>query len=159
MWSIFSMLKATLKVKNSVDISTYHKLIAFVKQRSKGYKAKKSGIFEKSHFIKFILEPPDSKFLMIKVAFIIGISGACRREKLMKMTINDVEIKETVLIIRIPDSKNDYGHLYPTIINTLRYLNPLSSVRRGSKSIIISPARRLTLIFGNFQVLNYTYYC
>jgi hypothetical protein len=67
LWSIFSMLKSTLKIKNSVDISSYHKLIAFLKQKGKDYKPKKSGIFEKHQFIQFIMEAPDSQFLLIKV--------------------------------------------------------------------------------------------
>lgn len=68
LWSVFSMLKSTLKVKNSVDISNYHKLIGFLKQKNKDYKPKKSLIFEKAHFVKFISEAPDSKFLITKVS-------------------------------------------------------------------------------------------
>jgi len=67
LWSIFSMLKATLKVKNDVDISTYYKLVSYLKNKSKNFKPKKSGIFEKHHFVKFIIEAPDSKFLLVKV--------------------------------------------------------------------------------------------
>lgn len=68
LWSIYSMLKSTLKYKNNIDISAFHKLIAFIKQKNKGYKAKKSNIFEKEHFINFLLNAPDSQFLMIKVS-------------------------------------------------------------------------------------------
>lgn len=68
LWSIFSMLKSTLKIKHSVNIENYHKLIAFLKQKSKNHKPKKSGIFNKHEFIQFILEAPDAKFLMIKVS-------------------------------------------------------------------------------------------
>lgn len=70
LWSIYSMLKSTLKIKHSVDIGNYHKLIAFIKQRYKDYKPKKSGIFDKQQFIKFILEAPDYKYLIIKVSSI-----------------------------------------------------------------------------------------
>lgn len=36
---------------------------------------------------------------------ILGISGACRREELVKMTIDDIEDVGSVLIVKIPDSK------------------------------------------------------
>lgn len=68
LWSIYSMLKSTLKYKNNVDISKFNKLIAFLKQKNKGYKPKKSKIFEREDLINFLLKAPDSKFLMIKVS-------------------------------------------------------------------------------------------
>lgn len=43
---------------------------------------------------------------MIKVATIFGIAGACRREELTKLTLDDIEDKENLLILKIPDSKN-----------------------------------------------------
>ena len=36
---------------------------------------------------------------------ILGISGACRREELTKLTINDIQDKESLLVIKIPTTK------------------------------------------------------
>lgn len=45
----------------------------------------------------------------------------------MKMTINDVENKETVLIIRIPDSKNGMERIF-TVLNPNNSINYLSYI-------------------------------
>lgn len=37
---------------------------------------------------------------------IFGISGACKREELTKLTINNIEDKESILLIKIPTTKN-----------------------------------------------------
>jgi hypothetical protein len=63
------------------------------------------------------------------VAFIIGISGACRREELMKMTINDIEDKQTVFIIKIPDTKNGMERIF-TILNPNSIIDYLSYIRK-----------------------------
>lgn len=68
LWSIFSMLKATLQVKNDIDIGQYKRLIAFLKRKSVGYKAKKSKILERNHIDKFVREAPNEQFLMMKVS-------------------------------------------------------------------------------------------
>ncbi|XP_031348761.1 uncharacterized protein LOC116174872 [Photinus pyralis] len=42
---------------------------------------------------------------MMKVALILGVAGACRREELTKMTVNDIQGEDTFLLVTIPDSK------------------------------------------------------
>ncbi|KAJ3640734.1 hypothetical protein Zmor_027277 [Zophobas morio] len=54
--------------------------------------------------VQFKQEAPDNRFLIEKVILIIGLSRACRRDKLLKMTTSDVE--DSIIIIRISDSKN-----------------------------------------------------
>lgn len=66
-WSIYSMLKSTLSVKENVNISGYHKLIALLKRKRDGYFAKKSKILTKEEIFRFIKEAPDVKFLAMKV--------------------------------------------------------------------------------------------
>ncbi|KAJ8912574.1 hypothetical protein NQ315_006646 [Exocentrus adspersus] len=55
LWSVYSMLRATLNIYNKVDIGTYLKLRAFLK-----------------------LEAPDDTYLSTKVAMIFAVAGACR---------------------------------------------------------------------------------
>lgn len=67
LWSIYSMLRSTLSVRNNIDISQYKKLIAFLKKQAIGYKAKKSKTFTKEEIQKFLHEAPDEKYLLKKV--------------------------------------------------------------------------------------------
>ncbi|KAJ8970565.1 hypothetical protein NQ317_019070 [Molorchus minor] len=87
LWSRYSMLRAVLNFRHNVDISNYAKLKAFLKRKNVGYQAKKS------------------KYLPQKVALIIGISGACRCDELLKMKISDLDILENRIIIVIPVTK------------------------------------------------------
>ena len=45
LWCYYSMLKSVLAIKKNIDISKYPKLIAFLKKKSTGYRAKKSKHF------------------------------------------------------------------------------------------------------------------
>lgn len=69
LWSMYSMLRSTLVLEDNVDISKYHKLMAFLKRKSVGYVAKKSRTFCKDDIDKFIGEAPDKDYLMLKVIF------------------------------------------------------------------------------------------
>ncbi|KAB0804481.1 hypothetical protein PPYR_01451 [Photinus pyralis] len=83
LWSLFSMLMATLLAKNDINIGTYSKLIAFLKRKRVGYQPKKSKILSFEQIIHFLSQAPDEQFLMIKVALIFGICGACRRQEVI----------------------------------------------------------------------------
>lgn len=69
LWSRFSMLRATLKIKNGIEIGNYSELIALLKRKSEGYKPKKSEVLTKEEIDKFINNAPDTKYLMVKVNF------------------------------------------------------------------------------------------
>lgn len=69
-WSHYSMLKTTLKVKEKIDISSFHQLTAFLKRKGDDYLAKKSKILAKTEIYRFIKDAPDSSFLVAKVTLI-----------------------------------------------------------------------------------------
>ncbi|KAJ8942463.1 hypothetical protein NQ317_003950, partial [Molorchus minor] len=52
-----------------------------------------------------IAEAPDDKYLMFKVVAAMGILGACRREELCQMSLNNIEDLGNILVVNIPDSK------------------------------------------------------
>lgn len=52
---------------------------------------------------------------MMKVAFLIGIGGACRTNELVKMTSEDVEVLENKLIVTNPDSKTHNKRIFAVI--------------------------------------------
>lgn len=105
LWSKYSMIKSILKIKKNIDLGKYFKLTSYLKRLNDGYKPKKSKILEKSDIDKFLLEAPDHIYLLTKVATVFGIAGACRREELTNLTLDNIEEKDDVLIITIPETK------------------------------------------------------
>nr|XP_022908502.1 uncharacterized protein LOC111419857 [Onthophagus taurus] len=91
-------------------------LIAFLKRKNVGYKPKKASVFTKDEMFKFLIEAPDELFLIHTVAMILGVAGACRREELYKMTIKDIENRESFIIITIPNTKTNIQRTF-TVIN------------------------------------------
>uniref|UniRef100_A0A6P7FPS2 Uncharacterized protein LOC114332592 n=1 Tax=Diabrotica virgifera virgifera TaxID=50390 RepID=A0A6P7FPS2_DIAVI len=98
------MLRAVLNFRHNVDISKYVKLRAFLKRQNVGYQAKKSSVFSEADIDTFLNNAP-IEYLPQKVALIIGISGACRCDELLKMKISDLDILENRIIIVIPVTK------------------------------------------------------
>lgn len=105
LWSRCSMLKMVIKIKEDLDIGRFTKLTAFLKRQNVGYKAKKSKIFTKTEISKFMSEAPNDVYLMMKVATIFGLAGACRREELTYLTIDNIDDKGNLLVVKIPDTK------------------------------------------------------
>lgn len=68
MWSAYSKLRTTIYLNKNVDISKFANLIAYLKRRSEGYRAKKSKIFTKDEIKKFLLESNDDQYLLMKVS-------------------------------------------------------------------------------------------
>ncbi|XP_026331515.1 uncharacterized protein LOC113238878, partial [Hyposmocoma kahamanoa] len=106
LWTTYSMLKSTLKMKNGVDINLYTNLIAFLKRRSDGFIKKKSKVLSLNDVEKFLKYAPDSQYLATKVALIFGIHGACRRQELHNITTKDIENQGKMLLVKIPNTKN-----------------------------------------------------
>ncbi|KAJ8973037.1 hypothetical protein NQ317_004061 [Molorchus minor] len=98
LWAICSMLKATLNVKENVDFKKCTKLIPYLKNLSVGNHPKKS-----------------------KVVLILGISGACCREELTKMTVDDIEDKYSILIVKVPDTKTNIQQIFT--VSNLDYID------------------------------------
>lgn len=67
LWSRFSMLKATIKAYDNIDIGTYPQLLGFLKKNNTGYTSKKSSVFTTTDVSKFLKEAPDAEYLMMKV--------------------------------------------------------------------------------------------
>lgn len=66
-WSIYSMLKATLKAKTRIDISTYVSLTQYVKAVTKNHVPKEAKEFEAEQVQRFLDAPPDDLWLDVKV--------------------------------------------------------------------------------------------
>ncbi|XP_063370766.1 uncharacterized protein LOC134659090 [Cydia amplana] len=105
LWAEYSMIKSTLKLYEKTDISRYGKLLRFLKQKSEGYKVKKSKTFTPSEIEMFIRKAPDEVFLMVKVAVIFGVLGACRRQELQRLLFKDVKDFNEMLLVNIMKNK------------------------------------------------------
>lgn len=104
LWSIYSMLKTTLRVQENVDLGQFYKQVVFLKQQI-GYKANKWKMLNNDAVRTFLIEATYVLHLMRKVTLIFGIYGACRCDELIKLTVNNVEDKESLVIVKIPDTK------------------------------------------------------
>lgn len=67
LWSMYSMLKRTIYHHNNVDISSYSRLSAFLKEKSIGYESKKWKVFSADEIQRFLTEAPDEHYLAMKV--------------------------------------------------------------------------------------------
>lgn len=68
-WSTYSMLRATLNIKENIEIKKFHKLRAHLKKRNKGYRSKQSAILTKEQIYQFVRDAPDIEYLAMKVTF------------------------------------------------------------------------------------------
>ncbi|KAJ8970127.1 hypothetical protein NQ317_001998 [Molorchus minor] len=66
LWQTYLKLKSIIMVNNNVDISRYSKLIAYLKNKSVGYKSMKSRTFAREEIYKFLLQATDDHYLMHK---------------------------------------------------------------------------------------------
>lgn len=63
----YSMLKATLRINDDIDISSYDQLAKFVKVKNIDYEPAKAKMFTEEDIEKFINEAPDALWLDVKV--------------------------------------------------------------------------------------------
>ncbi|XP_044271964.1 activating transcription factor 7-interacting protein 1 isoform X2 [Tribolium madens] len=105
LWSTFSMLRHCLSLYKHVDISKYSRLQALLKCTSEGYSPKKSNTLEEEDIHRFLQEADDRMYLAMKVILIMGYHGACRREELTNMSIDDIEFTPNSIIVSVPQTK------------------------------------------------------
>jgi hypothetical protein len=67
LWSTFSMLKAMLNVKENIDVRKLPTNVPYLKNKSVGYRGKKSKILTQEDISKFIEEAAEEKKLLKKV--------------------------------------------------------------------------------------------
>lgn len=70
-WSVWSILKTTLNLRDNVNMNNFLNLKALIKNNSKGYKPKKSLVLKWDEIIRFINNAPDYVHLASKVSIYI----------------------------------------------------------------------------------------
>ncbi|XP_054277440.1 uncharacterized protein LOC128996267 isoform X2 [Macrosteles quadrilineatus] len=111
-WSYYSMLNKTIQVEHDINISSYKTLGSYLKKLSLGYKPTKSKPLSKDEFETFIKTAPDEIYLMKKVVLILGVAGACRPNELTKMSVDDIDDKGYILIIKVADSQTNKKRIF-----------------------------------------------
>lgn len=117
LWCIYSKLKLMIKVKQGVDVSKFFLLTEFMKKNSVGDEAKKSLVLERRRIEEFILNAPDKTYLLAKVVAVFGMFGACRREELHDLCVQDITSEGSVLVVHIRRTKTYVPRTF-TIIST-----------------------------------------
>lgn len=79
-------------VNENIDISQYKRLISFLKIKSK--------VLKREQVLSFLNATPNEIYLLHKAVLVMGAFGGLRREELVKMTIDDMEDKESVLLVK-----------------------------------------------------------
>jgi integrase len=105
LWSKYSMIKSCLKLKQDIDASNFPKSIAFLKRQSVGYQPKKSSVLTANEVSEFMTKAPDNEWLLTKVALTLGVYGACRRDDLVNLNVNNVKDNGTYITIFLKDGK------------------------------------------------------
>lgn len=67
LWPEYSMLKATLKAKENIDINKFGVVIPYLKNLNVGYRSKKSKILTREHIKTFLQQADDGEYLFEKV--------------------------------------------------------------------------------------------
>ena len=67
LWSIYSMLRKMLDLKDNIKIDQYHSLISFIKNKNKGYVAKQAEVFSEENIANFMQNAPNDIYLATKV--------------------------------------------------------------------------------------------
>ncbi|XP_018567561.1 uncharacterized protein LOC108908122 [Anoplophora glabripennis] len=117
------MLKSKVNIHEKRDIAKFNELEAFLKRKSKSYKPKKSAVLSPNDVIRFPKNAPNEIHLLHKVIFsyfpfcvylfpffvlgvlIMGYFGGCRSQELLNMKISDIEDRDSVMVVNVPESK------------------------------------------------------
>ncbi|KAK5647864.1 hypothetical protein RI129_002756 [Pyrocoelia pectoralis] len=93
LWTKWSMLKSM-------------KVDAFLKRMNKGYKLKKSAVLSPNKdVISFLKDAPKEIHLLHKVV-LISYFGGCRSQELLNIKIADIEDRDSVIIVNVPESRH-----------------------------------------------------
>ncbi|XP_074028553.1 uncharacterized protein [Leptinotarsa decemlineata] len=111
----WSMLKSMVNIHEKRDITKFNELQAFLKRKSKSYKPKKSAVLSPKDVIRFLKDAPNDIHLLHKVVLIMGYFGGCRSQELLNMKISDIEDRDSVMVVNVPESKTGVSKKYTVV--------------------------------------------
>lgn len=121
------------------------KRIGLLKEKEKEFTIKKSEIFTRDEFERFLREAPDEEYLLHKMFIIFGVYGAMRGNELINMKLNDIIIRDNEIEVCIPESKKSNRtfiitkHIDPSldaILLVKKYLSLRPSIVKNNRFMI-----------------------
>lgn len=105
--------------------------MAFMKNHNINYVPKKSKVLSVEECRKFIVEA-SSDFLLCKVVLIFGLYGACRRDELLKLTIDDITDHKKYVLVKLQETKTHTSRSF-IIPDAQESLNPYAIYKEYAK--------------------------
>ncbi|XP_074034359.1 uncharacterized protein [Leptinotarsa decemlineata] len=115
LWTKWSMLKSMVTIHEKRDITKFNELQAFLKRKSTSYKPKKSAVLSPKDVIRFLKDAPNDIHLLHKVVLIMGYFGGCRSQELLNMKISDIEDRDSVMVVNVPESKTGVSKKFTVV--------------------------------------------
>ncbi|XP_074025424.1 uncharacterized protein [Leptinotarsa decemlineata] len=115
LWTKWSMLKSMVTIHEKRDITKFNELQAFLKRKSKSYKPKKSAVLSPKDVIRFLKDAPNDIHLLHKVVLIMGYFGGCRSQELLNLKISDIEDRDSVIVVNVPESKTGVSKKFTVV--------------------------------------------
>ncbi|KAK5639943.1 hypothetical protein RI129_010754 [Pyrocoelia pectoralis] len=143
LWTKWSMLKSMVNILEKRDTTKFNEVEAFLKRMSKDYKPKKSALLSPKDVIRFLKDAPNEIHLLHKVVLIMGYFGGCRSQELVNMKIADIDDRDSVIIVNVPESKTRTSKKFAVVdekeFSTLPLLRRYMSLRpKGIERFFLS---------------------
>lgn len=153
--------------------------MTFMKKQNVNYVPNKSKVLSVEECRKFIMEASDD-FLLCKVVIVFGLYGACRRDELLKLTVDDIEDHEKYVLVKLQDTRSfiipdaheslnpydiyqKYAKLRPRHVETRRfflgYQHGKCTIQPAGMHTIGGVPRKVAEFLGLDQPHNYTGHC
>jgi site-specific recombinase XerD len=105
LWSIFSMLKKTIRCYNNLDIGAFNKTEDFLKKLDKTHLKRKSAAFSREQIELFLKTAHDDDFLVVKLVSLFSLFGGLRKSEVSGMRTEDITCLPDSLLVKVPQSK------------------------------------------------------
>jgi integrase len=105
LWSMFSMLKKTLRSYDRLDLGDMPTAMDFLKKLDKERTKKKSAVFSRSDIERYMREAPEPECMVIKLVVQFSLFGGLRKSEVSALCVRDISIFEQTLVVNIPKSK------------------------------------------------------
>lgn len=127
---ICSKLKACLSLYDGLAIKKFTSLQKFVKRTNKGYETKKATILTKEEIQSFLINAPDTKYLLQKVILILGVVGVLRKTDLYNLEMSQITDKSSHIVVNLKESKTKRGKRFPIVFQEDHPYNPVAVIQK-----------------------------
>jgi hypothetical protein len=105
LWSYFGCLNRRFKLKFSNNLTTYQRLILFLKDFSKDFHKKKSLVFNENDVQKILKIKEGEENYLDSIIFLVGYYGLLRSKQIILIKFQDVSVMEDEILIKVSGIK------------------------------------------------------